>query len=146
MSGRRGFTLLEMIVATTIMAMAIGAAMQSITTSMRNASRLTDHDRSAMLARRKLEELLTERRLPRYQIIEGVYETVHTNGLPSGWRAQVTPFELPPNPGPGSTIMDRIQVEVWWEVGAQRRTFTLDGYRRSLLTNEDIQAGVLLPR
>ncbi|HYP13177.1 MAG TPA: type II secretion system protein [Bryobacteraceae bacterium] len=140
MKRTRGFTLLEMLVATAIMAMVIGGVLQLLSTSLRNASRLTDYDRSVLLARRKLDELLTERRLPYHTPIEGAYD------MNSGWRALVTPFELPPNPAAGSPIIARVQVEIWTQGRDQRRTFALEGYRRSILTQQDIQAGVLLPR
>jgi general secretion pathway protein I len=129
---QRGFTLIELLVATVVLAVAIGGLMQSLSGSMRVANRITDRDRAAMLARRKMEELMTERRLPRHQIIEG-----------PGWRARIVPFEVPPNVAPGTPIIDRIEVEVMWMSGPDQRTFALEGFRRHYLRPEEFQGGVI---
>lgn len=143
---RRGFTLLEVLVATVIMTVAIGGALSALSATMRNASRLTDHDRAAMLARRKMDELIAEKRLPRHMILQGLYDATMTNGHSSGWKALVQPFELPPNPGPGSKIMDRIEVQIWWTTAGRTQTYSLEGFRRAVITEQEIAAGALLPR
>ena len=51
MRARRGFTLLEMIVATTIMGIAVAGLMSGIASTTRNAARLRDYDRVVHLAR-----------------------------------------------------------------------------------------------
>ena len=110
-AGQRGFTLLEVLVATVMLAVAISGLMSALSTSLRGASRVTEYDRAAMLARRKMDEIIAERRLPRNMMFEGAYNPAETNGSPSGWRAQVAGFELPPNPRPGVPIVDRIDVK-----------------------------------
>jgi general secretion pathway protein I len=138
-----GFTLLEVLVATVILATAIAGLMAALSGSLRVASRLTDYDRAAMLARRKMEEISSERRLPRFTQLEGAYDPAQTNGSPSGWRAMVVPFEVPPNPTPGVPIVERIEVTVWWTSGGQQRTFAVEGFRRFYLTPQDIVAGAI---
>ena len=127
---RRGFTLLEMLVATVIMAVAVSGLMSSLSTSMRNAAKLTDYDRASLIARSKMDELLVEKHLPRNRPIEG-----------PGWRAMVTVFEAPPNPQPGFSVLDRIQLEIFWMTGDQRKAFLLEGFRKTILTQEDMAAG-----
>jgi len=39
--------------------------------------------------------------------------------------------------------LDRIELEVWWMSGQARRSFTLDSYRKRLLSPQDIAAGGL---
>lgn len=130
---RKGFTLLEVLVATTIMGIAVVGLLASLSTALRNAARLTDYDRSALLARRKMDELLIDQRLPRNIVLEGAWDRAAAGGVEGGWRARVTPFEALPGSGPGTMALDRIELEVWWKSGEQRRTFNIEGYRRGML-------------
>lgn len=139
-TSRRGFTLLEMIIATTIMAMAVVGLLAQISSTTRNASRLRDYDRVVQLARLRMNDLLLDERGPRNSMIAGGFDKALTGGLDAGWRATVTPAETAPSPMPGDFALDRIQLEVWWMAGPQRRTFGLESYRRRVLRPEDITA------
>jgi general secretion pathway protein I len=130
MRKEHGFTLLEMMVATVVMAIAIAGVLAALSTSVRNATRLTDRDRAAVLARRKMDELLVEKRLPRNIILQGAYDAS------TGWKARVTPFDVPENPGPGSKILERIEVQIWWVVSGSTQTFELEGFRRAVLAQQ----------
>ena len=145
MKANRGFTLLEVMVATTIMAIAVVGLLSAISASMRNAARLSDYDRSAMLARRKMDELLLDQRLPRFIAVEGFWDRAAA-GVEGGWHARVTPVDSLPRPNPGSAVLDRVELEVWWKSGERRRTFTLEGFRRGILRPEDIALAGALPR
>jgi hypothetical protein len=50
----------------------------------------------------------------------------------------VTPFEMPPGRGVGTPVLERIELEVWWMAGDNRRTFTLDAFRRKRLRPDDL--------
>ncbi|MCC6392589.1 MAG: prepilin-type N-terminal cleavage/methylation domain-containing protein [Bryobacterales bacterium] len=144
MSSRRaGFTLLEMLVATSIMAVAVVGLLSALSSSLHNAARLTDHDRAALVARRKMDELLLLSRLPRYQPMEGTLTPATDAGLSGGWRARMEPFEVPPNVGPGSAILERVECEIWWMDGNQRHSFTLDGYKKTILQPDDVLGGAI---
>ena len=132
---RAGFTLLEVLVATTLMGIAVAGLLSGLSTSMSNASRLTEYDRAALLARRKMDELLVAHRLPKFVVLEGAFDQVNV-----GWRARVTPFELPPGAGAGAQMLERIELEIWWMNGEKRQNFTLDGYRKGTLLPEDVQS------
>ena len=129
MKNQRGFTLLEVLVAMTIMAVAVVGLLSALTTSARNASRLTEYDRASQLAKRKMDELLALKRLPRGMPLEGGFTELESGGVESGWRAVITPTEAPPNATPVTPVLDRVDLEVWWKAGDQRRTFTLETYR-----------------
>jgi len=137
-SARRGFTLLEALVATAIMGIAVAGVLNALSTSSRNAARLTEYDRATLLARSKMDELLVDHTIPRKVPFEGVFDQAVTGGIPAGWRAVVLPYETAPGAAPGNWVLDRIQLEIWWMNGATRRSFTLDGFRRSLLQPGDI--------
>lgn len=137
---RRGFTLLEVLVATTIMGIAVVGLLSAMSTSLRNLSRLTDYDRARMIARRTMDTLLTEPSLPKMTVIEGRWDP-RVVGVEGGWRARVSPFERAPNASPGQMGMERIELEIWWMQGEERRTFDLEAYRAAKLTPEDMSLG-----
>jgi general secretion pathway protein I len=129
---RRGFTLLEMIVATTLMGIAIVGLLVGISGAALNAARLRDYDRAVQLARLRMNELLLDRTMPRDTVISGPF------GPDAGWQARLSIFEMPPAPAPGQLALDRIELQVWWTSGEKRRTFSLDAFRQRVLRAEDI--------
>jgi general secretion pathway protein I len=135
---RRGFTLLEVLVAAVIMGLAVAGAMSAIASSSRNASRLTQYDRAVTLARQKMNELLVDRNAPRNVPLSGNWDP----GIPNaGWNARVTPFEAPPGMGVGGGVLDRVELEIWWMDGQTRRAFTLEGFRRNMIRPGDVIPG-----
>ncbi len=143
MTGKRGVTLLEMLVASAIMALAVVGLLSALSGAVRNASNLRDYDRAVLLAQTQMNELLLDDRLPRDSEVTGRFDPRMSGGLESGWRARRTSFQMPPAVIPNEFAMDRVQLEVWWVSGRTRRSFFLDGYRRRTLKAEDmLSAGV----
>jgi len=134
----RGFTLLEVMVATLIMGIAVVGLLSGISASMRTADRLTDHDRAALLARAKMDELLLDLRLPKLTPIQGPIDPILLAGAQGGWRARLSSFEFPPNPAPGAPLLERLELEVWWMAGEKRRNFTLEAFRAGVVTPQDV--------
>jgi len=130
---RRGFTLLEVIVASSIMAVAVIGLLSSISTSMSGASRLTEYDRAALVARRKMDELISNPQLGAGGQYQGALDESQSGGLDGGWSARVTIFETPPGARPGTPVLQRIELQIWWERGERRRAFTVEGFRRAVL-------------
>jgi general secretion pathway protein I len=128
-----GFTLLEVMVATLIMGIAVTGVMSAISTSVHNVSRLTEYDRAVILARQKMDELTLTRNPAAIIPADGRWEPSETGMIPMGWHAVITPFEVPPNARPPMMILERVQLEVWWTNGGQRKTFQLEGYRQGNL-------------
>jgi len=137
---RRGFTLLEMLVATTIMGIAVVGLLAALSGSLRNAARLAETDRMALLARRQMDALLLDETLPRFSEINGQFDPVLTGGVKAGWRAMLMPYEMPPGAGTGAAVLERLELEIWWDAGASRRSFHLEAYRRGVLTAEAARA------
>ena len=135
---QRGFTLLEMIVATTIMGIAVVGLLVGISGATHNAARLRDYDRVVQLARLRMNELVIDQRLPRNTVVNGSFDPNLTGGLDAGWQARLGTFQMPPVAAPGQMALDRIELEIWWMAGSRRRTFTLDAFRPRVLKPEDI--------
>jgi general secretion pathway protein I len=134
---RRGFTLLEVLVATAIMAVAVTAGLSALRTSLRN--RQVELERAATLARRKMDELLAQPALPHGQSFGGVFSPQYTAGVEAGWSALVTPAEaatMPPRPN--SIGLERIQLELWWITASGRKSMRLETYRSALISTDDV--------
>lgn len=122
------------------MAIAVAGLMGAISTSLRNAARLTDHDRAVLLAHQKMDELMLATGLEKGAAFQGTWGPEVTGGLDMGWIARLTPFEIPQNRAMGTPFVERVELEIWWMSGAQRRTFRLEGYHRAVLTAADLAA------
>ena len=125
MKRNAGFSLLEVLVATVIMGIAVTSLIVGLSQSVHNAARLSDYDRAAMLARTKLNDLLLDPSLPLDGTAEGQFDSN------TGWRANAKPFDAPPNAGPGMVILQQIALEIWWQPSSgSRRNLQLSGYRQ----------------
>jgi general secretion pathway protein I len=134
-----GFTLLEVLVATVVMAIAVAGLMSAISSSLRNAARLTDHDRAALLGRQKMDELLIATGLEKGVPFQGTWGPEVTGGGDMGWIARLTPFEIPlGGRSLGGPFIERVELEIWWMNGAQRRSFRLEGFHRAKITPADL--------
>jgi len=135
---RAGFTLLEVLVATVIMGIAVAGLIAGLSQSVKNASRLTDYDRAAMLARTKMNDLLLDVNLPFDGTVEGLFGADQSGGIPSGWRASLRPFDVPPRAQPGTVILQRVALELWWQPSSgTRRAIQLESYRRMTIPRPD---------
>jgi type II secretion system protein I len=131
-TSRAGFTLLEVLVATVIMGVAVTALMVGLSQSVKNASRLADYDRAVMLARTRMNDLLLDINLPFEGNVSGVFSSDQAGGIPSGWDAALKPYDIPPNAQPGATVLQQIALEIWWQPATGgRRTMHLESYRPS---------------
>ena len=105
-SPQRGFTLLEALVATMIMGIAVAGILDALAASSRNVIRLTQADRAVVLARTKMDELLVNDGLPRKTFSSGRFTAAEAGAMNAGWRARVTPIESAPG-GDRSQLGDR---------------------------------------
>lgn len=135
---RKGFTLLEVMVATLIMGIAVAGLLSGLASSTRNAARLTEYDRATLLAKSKMDEILADHNLPRRRLMSGVFDPGQSGGKQAGWNATIFPLEQAPGAAGGKWVVDRVQLEIWWMAGTEsapvRRSFSLEGFRRSILS------------
>ncbi|MDR3699471.1 MAG: type II secretion system protein [Candidatus Sulfopaludibacter sp.] len=134
----QGFTLLEVMVATLIMAVAIVGLLSNISSATRNASRVRDYDRVTQLAQLRMNELLVDFRTPLNVPLAGQFDPALAGGLAAGWQAWLTNVESPPQPSPGDLTLDRLELHIWWMSGPQRKSIVLEGFRHRVLQPKDI--------
>jgi hypothetical protein len=130
-----------MVVATLIMAIAVVGLLSGISGATRNAARLRSYDRAVQLARLRMNDLLMDYTMPRDTLVSGMFDPALTGGIESGWRARLANFEMPPTRAAGQLALDRIELEIWWASGGDRRTFALDAFRSHVLRPADLALG-----
>ncbi len=113
-----------MIVATTVLSLAIVGLLGLIRGSLANAARVREYDRAAMRARSTMTELLATDPLPVPATLSGNYDDN------SGWNATTTPAEMPITARIGGVMIARVNLTVWWNSEGRRKTAVFDGFRR----------------
>jgi len=132
--GQRGFTLLEMLVASVIMSIAVVGLMSGISGATRNASRLRDYDRAVQLARLRMNDILADDQAR--GVREGPFPPEMVGGMTAGWKANIATVQVGPEPIQGNFALERVQLEVWWMAGEQRRSFQLEGFRHRIIREQ----------
>lgn len=117
----RGFTLIEVLVAFTIMALVLGVMLQTFATGLRNLGAAQSYTDAALRARSKLAEIS--------QIVP-LEAGEHSGELDGGfeWRALVEPYEpaVPEGvPGKPRLAGQRVEVTVSWAGGRAVTLVTL---------------------
>ena len=110
--GAAGFTLLEVLVAFAVLAVALGAAMEIFSTGLRSARAAHGYTIATLLAESRLESVGVED-----QLSEGETSGAWDNGY--RWRVDVRPYELEDDELDTPTLPDAFAVTVTvWRDGA----------------------------
>jgi prepilin-type N-terminal cleavage/methylation domain-containing protein len=116
----RGFSLLEVLVAVTIIGIGFSVVFAGMSGSVRGLERVQNNERRVELARYKLAELDLIKRIRPNDSVSGVFEEG------TRWTLQTSPFILPIEEGPlrnpGSVIRVDLTMEWMGRNGMQKRT------------------------
>lgn len=110
--------------ATALMGIAVVGLLSLVSQSLGNAARVRQYDRAAMQAKTQMDALLTMEPLPVGERLGGEFDGT------SGWEALIEPWEVPGGAQVGASMLVRVALTVWWRADGQRKTVTMDGYRR----------------
>ncbi len=118
----KGFTLLEVLVATAILGTAVAALFGLLSGALGNLSRLQAPEQALLLGPSKLNELLATG----FETDDGVIAETPLDEKIQGrwddrfrWESRSTRFRSSPEPVPGETILVRVELDVFWESGPQ---------------------------
>ena len=120
---REGFSLIEMIVATAILATAIIGLLTLTSVSLSNAAVIREYDRASMLARAKMSELLEVSPLPLGEVMAGAFDES------TRWEVRTEPFDIVPPAIVGRAMLVRVELTVVWVAREREKFIQLEGYR-----------------
>jgi prepilin-type N-terminal cleavage/methylation domain-containing protein len=126
MSRVRGFTLIEVIVAMTIMAVSFSVLFSLSSRSLDGMRRARDIERRIEFARAKLAEL---------HLLEDLQPGDHASGAfdeKANWSVDVLPFIRPVADGPhrNPNAVVRIQLSLQWQGAHEPQRWQVDSYRQ----------------
>jgi prepilin-type N-terminal cleavage/methylation domain-containing protein len=134
---KRGFSLLELIVAIVLAGLAFAVLFSSMSTSLRNVGRLTTFEHHVEQAKSKLAEL---------ELVSGLHPGDHSEGdFEDGtrWRFEVFPYILPPVTlaSVNAPSVVRVVLTLEWQGRSGRQSWAIERYRtaRTGLTTTSLQ-------
>jgi type II secretion system protein I len=131
---RKGFTLLEVLIATAILGTAVAALFSLLSGSLGNISKLRAPEQALLLGQSRLNELLAQgaaagqpqtQEFPLDQKLEGRWDDEFR------WEALATRFRPSEERRPGDIALVRITLDVFWKAraGGEERKLSLETYQ-----------------
>lgn len=130
---QQGFTLLEVLVAMTLVGLGLALAFTAMSGSARTEERLAVHSAALQLARAKLDEALSQ---PDFQVAADPGEE-HYAGHDFGYRLRLTPVPLLTEAQSAALPrfagkLERIEIEVFWGPKGAQQSYQLATLRANL--------------
>lgn len=120
---RKGFTLVEALVAVTILGLAAASISGVLSTSLRNVSRAEDYQRVTLLARAQMHELLALERWNAGQTWKGQWAGDYR------WSAVASPVPRPQGVTDSGMDLMRLTLVGVWQTPRGAKTYTLETAR-----------------
>jgi prepilin-type N-terminal cleavage/methylation domain-containing protein len=120
-NSKAGFTLLEVIVAMTILGLGFSALFAGMSQSAHNITKLEKVEKREMFTRNLLAELDLVQQLTPGATASGIFE----DG--TRWRVEVQPYVLSTAQNPASIV--RIELRLEWDASAGLQSRTIETYR-----------------
>ena len=119
--GQAGVSLLEVLIAVSLLGICFSAIFSGLATSLRSVGRLEAHDRAVEFATRKLNEMTLDGSLRGGEVRSGTSDS----GL--HWRARAQVEQERPGPAEERPVqLVRLSVEVSWRTLRGEQSFTLE--------------------
>lgn len=118
---RRGFTLIEVVVALAILGISLGLAMRLISASLHKVRLIAEHSSAVALADSKMSELLLDDEAAQPGELVGVFDENYR------WRALIE--ELPPEEVDSPQVLTkllRIRLDVYWLDRGREQAYSLE--------------------
>ncbi len=126
---QHGFTLMEVLVASMLMATVFVAVVSLMSQSLRNIERMRPHETALLHAREKMTEVLLRDEL-RLERTTGRWDDGY------GWQLEVTPlFSAEPPLAPGTPALFKVRVEIAWGE-PEPRTYAVETTQSARLAPE----------
>jgi general secretion pathway protein I len=118
---RAGFTLLEVIVAMTILGIGFSALFAGMSQSARNVTKLANVQRREMFTRSLISELDLVQQLKPGDASSGIFDDR------TRWRLEIQPYIQPTSTSLASVV--RVELRLEWDTGAGIQRKTIETYR-----------------
>ncbi len=115
----RGFTLIEVLIASAILGTAFVAVVGLMSGSLRNIARINAHEQLLLHAREQMTELLLEQPL-----VPGEFSGRWTDGY--RWQASITPAAGEQDKGPGGYGLYDVRLRISWSEGRNRNSYVVE--------------------
>ena len=110
---QRGFTLLEVLVAMSLIGIGFATAFVALSGARRLSEKVGAHEVAMQIARAKLDEILYSKGNTLIEDTEGTKELIYA-GQSFGYQVKIRPVAVPLAATPDDTLVEDVGIEVFW--------------------------------
>lgn len=113
---QRGFTLLEVLVAMSLIGIGFATAFVALSGARRLSEKVGAHEVAMQIARAKLDEILYSKGNTLIEDTEGTKELIYA-GQSFGYQVKIRPVAVPLAATPDEALVEDVGIEVFWSHG-----------------------------